>query len=381
MTRRDKGRLVFVVNVDWFFLSHRLPIALAAQKDGYEVHLVTTLTEHETTLEKYGFIVHPVVIDRSSAGLIGLTGLLLKFIRIFRSVEPDLVHLVTIKPVLIGGLAARITRVPAVVYAVSGLGHVFVANTMAGRLRRALVGRWYRLILGVRNMRIIFQNPDDRHAIESITRILPDRVEMIPGSGVDLSEYDYRPMPEGEPIVLMAARLLRTKGVEEFVQAARLVKRKHPLVRFLLVGSPDHANPTSISNAELAEWKAEGVVELLGHRSDIPELMREAHIVALPSFYGEGLPKVLIEAAACGRAVVTTDMPGCRDAIENGVTGLLVTPENANELATTLLMLIEDRHRCIEMGKAGRQRAEAIFDIQAVVQKHLNIYKDLRDQV
>lgn len=371
-------KLLFVVNVDWFFLSHRLPVALAAKDAGYEVHVVTTLTEEKAGLEKYGFVVHPVSINRSSAGVLGLLKLFLDFIRIFLSVRPDVVHLVTIKPVLVGGLAARLARVPGIVYAVSGLGHVFVAEGVLGSLRRALVGSWYRFILKARNMRIIFQNPDDRRAIESVARLSPEKVVMIPGSGVDLSEYDYHPMPEGEVTVLMAARLLRTKGVREFVQAARLVKKTDPSVRFLLVGGLDPENPASISKQEIAAWKQESIVEPLGHRSDIAQLMQGAHIVALPSYYGEGLPKVLIEAAACGRAVVTTDMPGCRDAIEEGVTGLLVPPKDSAALAKALLELIGSRQRCVEMGQAGRKRAEDVFDVHAVTQTHLKIYEALR---
>ncbi len=374
-------KLMMVVNVDWFFVSHRLPVALAAQEVGHEVHVVTALTEAKEYLEKYGFVVHPVSIDRSSAGLLGLIKLLLDFVRIFHTVRPDVVHLVTIKPVLLGGLAARLTRIHGIVYAISGLGHVFVADSLLGRIRRALVGGWYRFILGAQNMRIIFQNPDDRRAIESVTSLSTDKVVMIPGSGVDLSEYDYCPMPEGEITVVMAARLLRTKGVEEFVQAARLVKKQHPTVRFLLVGAPDSANPASISNSDIAAWKEEGVVEPLGHRSDISKLMQGAHIVALPSYYGEGLPKVLIEAAACGRAVVTTNMPGCRDAIEDGVTGLLVPARDSTALATALLELIENRQRCVDMGKAGRKRAKHVFDIKAVVKTHLDIYETLQAQV
>lgn len=371
-------KLLMIVNVDWFFLSHRLPVALEALRSGYEVHIVTTLTEGRERLEAYGFKVHEVNMDRSGAGLLGLLATLYKFIRLFWRIRPDVVHLVTIKPVLLGGLAARVSPVGGVVFAISGLGHVFVDNTLLGKVRKKLVGIWYRFILSTRNMRIIFQNPDDRHAIESIANLDAAKVAMIPGSGVDLKEYCYALPPEGRPVMLMAARLLATKGVREYVQAARILKERNIKARVLLVGAPDVGNPASVSEVELHAWAQEGVVEWLGHRNDLSSLMAQSHVVVLPSYYGEGLPKVLIEAAACGRAVVTTDMPGCRDAIEPDVTGLLILPRSPEAIADALSTLIQDRRRCLKMGLAGRERAEQLFDVHSVGQIHLSLYDSLR---
>jgi len=285
-------------------------------------------------------------------------------------------HLVTIKPVLIGGLAARLAPVRGVVYAVSGLGHVFLANGFWGASRRKLVRVLYRLSLGVRNMRIIFQNPDDQASISSIARVNPDAMYMIPGSGVDLSKYNSSPLPNGTPVVMMAARLLATKGVREFVDAAQILRTEGVKARFWLVGDLDIENPASIQRKELDEWKGKGLIELMGYCKHIPELMNKSHIVVLPS-YREGLPKVLIEAAACGRAVVTTDVPGCRDAIEDGVTGLIVPAKDSRSLAQALRGLIESRELCQSMGSAGRARAERIFDVGEVVVKHLEIYQSL----
>ncbi len=377
--RAGRMKLVMIVNVDWFFLSHRLPVALDALRSGYEVHIVTTLTKGREQLEAYGFKVHEVSMDRSGAGLAGLLVTLYKFIRLFWRIRPDVVHLVTIKPVLLGGLAARVSPVGGVVFAISGLGHVFVDNTFRGRVRKALVGMWYRFILSTRNMRIIFQNPDDRRAIESVAHLDSANVAMIPGSGVDLKEYSYTLPPEGESVVLMAARLLATKGVREYVAAARILSERGIKARFLLVGAPDVGNPASVSESELLNWADEGAVEWLGHRSDLANLMGQAHVVVLPSYYGEGLPKVLIEAAACGRAVVTTDMPGCRDAIEPGVTGLLIPPRSPEAIADAVAELIQDDRQCLDMGLAGRERAEKLFDVQAVGQTHLSIYQSLRE--
>ena len=372
--------LLFVVNVDWFFLSHRLPIALEAQRLGYEVHIATGLTDKLDELQRHGLVVHPLALDRSSAGVGNAWRTMVELWRVFRAVRPDVVHLVTINPVLLGGLMARLAGVPAVVAAVSGLGFVFVARGVKAKGRRLLVGLLYRLALGHRNLKVIFQNPDDRASLAKVMHLPANKVAMIRGSGVDLAQYVHSSIPSGVPVVVLAARLLVDKGVREFVQAARLLKQRGVSVRFCLVGTVDPANPTSLTDAELAQWVSEGVVEVWGHRSDMPQVLAVAQIVVLPSYYGEGLPKVLIEAAACGRAVVTTDHPGCRDAIDPGVTGVLVPVRNAAALAEAIEGLLTDPVRCQAMGNAGRALAERAFDVRQVVAAHLRIYQELIDK-
>jgi glycosyltransferase involved in cell wall biosynthesis len=369
--------LLFVVNVDWFFLSHRLPIALEAQRQGYQVHVATCLTDKLDELQRHGLVVHPLALDRSSAGLGNAWRTMVQLWEVFRAVRPDVVHLVTIKPVLLGGLVARLAGVPAVVAAVSGLGFVFIANGAKAVVRRWLVGGLYRVALGHSNLMVIFQNPDDLASLAKLTHLPDSKVAMIRGSGVDLAQYDHKPLPPGVPVVLLAARLLADKGVHEFVQAARLLTEQGTSARFCLVGSVDLANPTSLTDVELAQWVNEGVVELWGHRSDMPQVLSIAYLVVLPSYYGEGLPKILIEAAACGRAVVTTDHPGCRDAIDPSVTGVLVPVRNASALAEAINELLIDPERCRAMGNAGRALAERAFDVRQVVDAHLRIYQEL----
>ena len=371
--------LLFVVNVDWFFLSHRLPIALEALRLGYEVHIATGLTDKLDELQRHGLVVHPLALDRSSAGVGNAWRTMVELWRVFRAVRPDVVHLVTIKPVLLGGLMARLAGVPAVVAAVSGLGFVFIAHGAKAAVRRWLVSAMYRVALGHRNLKVVFQNPDDRASLAKLAHLADSKVEMIRGSGVDLTQYHHTPLPPGLPVVLLAARLLADKGVREFVQAARLLKQQGVSARFCLVGSVDPANPASLTDAELTQWANEGLVELWGQRSDMPEVLTAAHLVVLPS-YREGLPKVLLEAAACGRAVVTTDVPGCRDAIDPGVTGVLVPVRNAEALAEAIEGLINDPVRCQAMGNAGRALAERAFDVRQVVAAHLRIYQELIDK-
>tara|TARA_B110000003_G_scaffold266221_1_gene292910 strand:+ start:854 stop:3136 length:2283 start_codon:yes stop_codon:yes gene_type:complete len=375
-------KLLFVVNVDWFFLSHRLPIALQAIKQGYEVHIATELTDKITVLQSHGLVVHPISLDRSRAGLWGIGKTFFQIYQICKLIKPDVVHFVTIKPVLLGGLAARIARVPAVVSAVSGLGFVFVAEGFMAVIRRWLVRNLYRVALGHSNLKVIFQNSDDLSYLARLVELPEQKVSMIRGSGADLSQYCVAPQSTGVPVVLLPARLLVDKGVREFVQSAKILRQRglsDQDVRFVIVGKTDPANPHSLHQDELTLWAEEGIVELWGHRTDMPQVMAAAKIVVLPSYYGEGLPKVLIEAAACGRVVVTTDHPGCRDAIKPDITGVLVPVRDVVSLANAIYELLGDPSRCAIMGQAGRKLAESVFDERQVVISHLKIYQELMD--
>jgi len=369
-------KLLFVVNVDWFFLSHRLPIALHAMQQGYQVHIATGLTDKQDELERHGLVVHPLVLERSSAGLGNAGRTMVQLWKIFRTVQPDVVHLVTIKPVLLGGIVARLVGVSSVVAAVSGLGFVFTARGARATVRRWLVGALYRLALGHRNVKVIFQNADDLSSLGKVASLPDANVTMIRGSGVDLARYVHVPLPGGVPVVTMAARLLADKGVLEFVQAARLLRHRGCSARFVLVGTVDTGNPSSFKDSDISAWELDGVVEWWGHRTDMPQVLAESQVVVLPS-YREGLPKVLIEAAACGRAVVTTDVPGCRDAIDPGVTGVLVPVRDVVALADAIEDLVNNPLRCQVMGEAGMVLAEKAFDVRQVVDKHMQIYWDL----
>jgi glycosyltransferase involved in cell wall biosynthesis len=376
-------KILIVVNDLAYFVSHRLPIAMAAQKAGYSVLVVYgdlgKSDQCDSVLQS--FELHSVPIQRGGTNpLADLRSLFLLW-RLFRRLQPDLVHLVTIKPVLYGGIAARLARVPAVVSAIAGLGFLFIekAGLKAAVLRR-VVKPLFRWALGHPHQKLIFQNPDDRDRILEITRVSSEETQLIRGSGIDLAACPLLPEPDAPPIVAMASRLLRDKGVLEFVAAARLLRQRGVSARFWLIGDPDLANPASVSPQEVATWQGEGVVECLGNRKDVPLLYAQAHIVTLPSYYGEGLPKSLIEAAACGRAVVTTDMPGCRDAIETDVSGLLVPPRDAVALAYALERLIQDSGLRQSMGQGGRALAEREFRIEKVVAAHLRIYHELVEE-
>jgi glycosyltransferase involved in cell wall biosynthesis len=369
-------RLLFIVNELHFFVSHRLPLALAARDAGYEVHVATRPGDGTVPIESLGLVHHAIRLSRSGRNPLAELLAVWRLTRLLRSVRPDVLHLVTIKPVLYGGLAAKLARTHGIVAAVSGLGFVFTSERAGARVLLGLVKGLYRLALGHRNLRVIFQNPADMSLLIDQGIVARDKALLLPGSGVDLSEYQAQPEIDGEQVVVMAARLLKDKGVGEFVEAARRLRRDGMRARFLLVGEPDPGNPQSVTVRDLQVWRAAGDVELLGFRRDIAKLFSASHVVVLPS-YREGLPKVLIEAAACGRAVVTTDSPGCRDAIEPGITGLLVPVKDVDALVHAIRRLIDDSALRRRMGQAGRQLAERRYSIERIVNAHLAIYAEV----
>ena len=367
---------MFVVNVDWFFLSHRLPIALGALANGFEVHIACCLTDRREEMEKAGLVIHPLTLVRGKASAFSNVSSFLEILSLFRRVRPDIVHLVTIKPVLFGSVAARLAGIRSVVAAISGLGFIFINPGVAGLIQRAIVGLVYRFSLAKTNLKVIFQNFDDRDMICHLAHVPASKVVMICGSGVDLDEYSALPRCDGVPVVMLAARLLRDKGVMEFVEAAGLLQAYGCQARFCLVGEIDPDNPASLTAEDMTRLKEQRVVEAWGQSSNMAEVLRAASIVVLPS-YREGFPKVLLEAAACGRAVITTDVPGCRDAIKPGVSGLLVPPRDAAALAEAIGTLLDDPERCTTMGCAGRILAEREFNVAQVVNQHLDIYREL----
>lgn len=369
--------LLFVVNNPAFFMSHRVPVALAAQKAGYNVHVATMDGPAVADIQALGMTHHAIPMTRSGKRPLQELGTLLALVRLFRRLRPDVVHLVTIKPVLYGGIAARLARVPGMVAAISGLGFVFLSNSLKMRLVRAVVARLYRIALGHPNSRVIFQNANDRDLLKSLGAVREEQVVIIRGAGVDLDAFRPTPEPPAPPVVVtMVARLLRDKGVQEFVQAARLLRERGVPVTMQLVGGLDAGNPASATQADVDAWQQDGCVQALGERSDVAALYAAAHIAVLPS-YREGLPKSLIEAAACGRAVVTTDVPGCRDAIEPNVTGLLVPVRDAAALADAIARLAKDAALRQAMGAAGRALAEREFDINQVARIHVALYDAL----
>ena len=368
---------VFLVNDDAFFASHRLDLGIALRDAGFRVVVAAGDEGGARAIEAAGLERVAVPFDRGGRSITRDARTLARVTDLYQRLAPTLVHHVTIKPVLYGSLAARAARVPAIVNAVSGLGFVFLDRTLAGRALRAGVTLGYRAALGRRAV-TVFQNLDDRDELVRRGMVDATRTRIVRGSGADTRRFARTPMPVDErPLVVLPARLLRDKGVCEFVEAARSLRARGVRARFALVGSADSTNPARIRRDELDSWVARGDVEWLGHRTDMERVYQEASLVVLPS-YREGMPLVLLEAAAVGRPTVTTDVPGCRDAIEDGVTGWLVPVRDATALATTIERALGDRAELCARGEAAarwvRERGLTRAD---VVAQHLAIYREL----
>jgi len=369
-------KFLFILNEPTYFVSHRFPIALAAQALGYEIHVATGSDFPPESIEAAGFFYHTIPLSRSGRNIFSECISVLAIYRLMKHIQPDLVHLVTIKPVLYGSFAARLARVPAVVAAISGLGYAFIDDYFEARCLRYLISYLYKIAFRHKNMKVIFQNVDDRATLFKIGAVTPEQAVIIQGSGVDLTKYVHQDEPQNAPLmVVMAARLLRDKGVFEYIAAAKILKERGLEARFWLAGELDLGNPSAIKKRQLQTLVKSGVIEYLGY-CHIPDLFPQAHIVVLPS-YREGLPRVLSEAAACGRAVVTTDVPGCRAAIIPGETGLLVKVKDAVSLADAIHELLINNQLRKDFGSAGRQLAEREFDITAIVKQHLVVYETL----
>ncbi|MBJ7265765.1 glycosyltransferase family 4 protein [Idiomarina abyssalis] len=373
-------RLVFLVNTPEFFLSHRLPIAIKARNKGYDVHIATGSGDAIGEIKELGFRYHYISITRSGQNVFAELKTLKSIYSLFKLLQPDVVHLVTIKPVLYGGLIARITGVKSVVAAISGLGSVFLAESVVKKVRRWIVIKLYKEALKHKRLRVIFQNPDDRDLFTIHRIVAKSNTKLIRGSGVDLSEYAVYPEPIGRPVVSLAARLLKDKGVFDFVEAGRLLKSRSITVDMRLIGDRDPGNPSSVSESDISLWQKEGVIDVQGFKESIAQEYAKSNIVCLPS-YREGLPKSLIEAAACGRAVITTDVPGCRDAIAPDVSGLLVSPKDPTALANAIEYLVKNPNIRVQMGKRGRQLAEKEFSVEKVIDEHISIYDELTKNV
>lgn len=372
-------RLLFVINDLDFFVSHRLPIAIAARQASMEVRVAAAPSPAEARLHAEGIGFDAVPVTRSGAHLVQELRVIWRLFRLFRSWKPDIVHSVTIKAVLYGGLAARFARVPALVSAISGLGHVFIQRGFRAALARTLVMRGYRIALSHPRSRVIFQNPDDRATFLRARAARDHDTVLIRGSGVSLDAFRPVLEPPGPVLLVLASRMLSTKGVGDFVAAAVRLKAQGVDARFALVGPSDPHNPAGIPEIALRAWQSGGHVEWWGRRDDMPKVFAQAHVVCLPTVYGEGVPKVLIEAAACGRPIVATDVPGCREVVQNEVNGLLVPPGNVEALCHALKRLIDDAALRREMGRQGRELAERHFSLADVVQKTLAVYRDLLD--
>jgi glycosyltransferase involved in cell wall biosynthesis len=369
-------KILFFITEDWFFCSHFIERAIAARKAGNEVVVLTRVGKSAGLIRDEGIGVIPLEIKRRNFSPLREIHVIYSVWRAYKSQKPDLVHHVALKPILYGTLAARLCGIRAVVNAPVGMGFVFTSTTLLARLLRPVVQLGLRAMLNPPGSKVVFENSDDINWAVSSNLVRPESAVLIRGAGVNLEKFCPSTKAVDVPLVVLSARMLWDKGIREFVEAASIIEKRGIRARLVLVGGVDTENPSSIPEAQLEQWAKDGVVEWWGHQKDMADVLGQADIACLPS-YREGLPKSLIEAAACGLPIVTTNVPGCREVVEHGVQGLLVPVRDARALADALASLIADPPLRARMGAAARARAEAEFGRDAVIDRTLALYREI----
>ena len=379
---KKNKKILFLVNDLSFFISHRLLIAETAFHKGYDVVILYGETGGADTffLQKKGFKINSVLMQRGGLNLLNEFKTLFSIWKLFKKEKPEIVHLITIKPYIYGGIISQLLKIPCVVSSVSGLGTLFTSKNFKSIFLQFLLYPFYKLAFNHHNQKVIVQNLDDLKVLVNLGYLKLSKSKLIKGSGVNLNNFTKLKEKGKVPIICFAGRLIREKGVCEFISAARLLKKRGINARFYLAGNLDTKNPSGLSIIDYNKIKKEHSVEFLGYQKDIPTLYANSHIICLPS-YREGFPKALMEAAAASRSIVTTDVAGCRDAIIPGKTGILVPIKNSQKLTDALQWLIEHPKERIAMGKAGRKLAEKEFKIEKIVKEHLEIYQELSNKI
>jgi glycosyltransferase involved in cell wall biosynthesis len=377
MAETRKPKLAMAIVEDWFFLSHFLERALAAREAGYDVTVLANDNGRAAEIRAAGLGFEAIPLKRRGLGPWGEFKTWRAIFLAYRRLRPDLVHQVGLKPILYGSLAARLIGLRSVINAPVGMGFVFTSQSFKSRLLRPLVQLALRALMNPRDSKVVFENSDDLNASVAAGVVRAPDAVLIRGSGIDVAAF---PVPthqaDGPPVVSLVSRMLWDKGIGEFVEAARMLRAQGVAARFWLVGASDPQNPASIDDDQLRRWREEGPVEWLGHRDDIAAILAQSQIACLPS-YREGLPKSLLEAMAAGLPIVSTDAPGCREAVRDGQNGLLVPPRDSAALAAALRRLIEDPGLRDRLGAAGRQRAEREFATSIVIAQTLAVYVGL----
>ena len=370
------NKLFIIVNVDWFFISHRLPVALAAQKVGWDVTIVTADTGKLKDIEAIGLKTINLPMSRSGMNIKEELGTLNYLHKLYKREKPDVVHHVGMKTILWGTLAAKFAKVNGVVNAVSGLGGFFAEDNKS--MLAKVMPKVLKYSHNRKNLLVIFQNNEDRAMYVKKGIINDSQARFIKGSGVNLQEFCYTPEPtEGKVKIILTARMIVEKGVFLLTEAAEKLRKEYEdKTEFWLVGGIDD-HPGAITKEQLDATCDGKYIKWLGYRTDVMELLQQSHIVAFPSYYMEGLPKSLIEATAIGRPIITTQSIGCKDTVDDGINGFLIAPKEVEPLVEKLRLLIDDAALRQKMGKASREKAEKEFSLDVVIEKHLNIYQEL----
>jgi glycosyltransferase involved in cell wall biosynthesis len=370
-------KLLFVDNDLGTFLWHRLALARTAQAIGFAVHVAAPDGPNAGVVAKHGFTFHPIPLTRRGVNPFREVQTILALNRLYRRIKPELIHHLRLKPVLYGTLAARLAGRPAVANSLTGLGYVFSAAGRNASVLRRITEIAMRVALRHRNATLLFENPDDQKVFINSRLVDEKRTALVAGSGVDIDFFRAGAPGSGKPLIILASRMLWDKGVGEFVAAARRLLAQGIQARFALVGDTDPGNPNTVPLDQLQSWRDEGAIEWWGWRPDIQAVIAESHVVCLPSFYGEGIPRILIEAASCGRPLIATDAPGCREIVQDGVNGFLVAARDPQSLADAMRKLLLDADLRARMGASGRELVLSRFSLEDVLDSNIEMYREL----
>jgi glycosyltransferase involved in cell wall biosynthesis len=374
-------KLLFLITEDWYFWSHRLPIAQAAQNSGFKVVVATRVGDHQKLIEREGFKLIPLKLRRKNNSFFYEIKSIFQIIKIYIQEDPDLVHQVALKPVFYGTLASFFCGHPKTVNALGGLGYIFVSNKLWMAALKNVIIAIFRILFRAADSVTIFQNPEDLNFFVNKRIIDTKSSVLIRGAGVDISYYNITSEPKQSNNVIVASRMLWNKGIGEFFKAAKQLKEQNVRCRMIVIGAPDHENPASIAEDTLWKWNSTGIIEYWGHKNDMQTILSNSNIVVLPTYYGEGLPKILLEAASCGRAIIATDVPGCREIVRHDENGILVPPRDPRALAKAIQYLIENPEIRKKMGQRGRDIVISEFSEEIVVNKTMKLYNTLKYQL
>ncbi len=368
--------VMIITNEETHFYAHLLPIALAALAEGYQVSVVTAFSHHREKIETLGIKTISLPLNRKSLNPLQDALYVYRLSQIVKTHRPDILHLFTPKPILYGSLVGAVLRTPIVINTYVGMGTLYTNDRPLFKILRGLINTLFRKLSSHKKMLFMTQNADDTHLLRALKVAPPNRIFTQCSVGVDLDCYKQSPLPQGPLVFALISRMLQDKGVYEFVEAAKRLKQRGYGAEFWLVGSPDPGNRTSIPEEVLKQWDAEGHVKYLGYHKDMPALLQQIHVSVLPS-YREGLSRSLLEAAACGRAIVTTDAPGGRDLITHEVNGLLVPPKDATALEQAMERLIENPHEVTTFADAIHAHVISTYEMGAIGRKMIAYYRDV----
>lgn len=375
-----KTKILLSANTDWYLYNFRFSLIHLLRDQGYELVLVTPPGKFSSYFEENGFRWIPWNVERQSIVPWSELSAILELNRIFQQEKPELVHNHTIKSVLYGSLVARINRMPNVVNSITGRGYVFLSNEAKAERLKLLAKLLYKLAFRNPNFAAIFENEGDRQYFIQEHLVRKERTWLITGVGVDINRFTPQPEPAGIPVILYSGRLLWDKGVGLLVDAVKLLRQQNISAQLALVGEPDPGNPASIPKSQIETWVKDGLAEWWGWQSDMNNVYGRSNMVALPTTYGEGVPTVLLEAAACGRSIVASDIPGCREVVQDGVNGKLISPDNPASLAAALSALVIDPDLRGRMGLTGRRLIEEKFTVDIVNEATLAVYRSVLKQ-